>query len=132
MTIDLIKKYKQGNIAVVVAHIDSEHLTYRGVDIPHIVPLYAAFDVSRHVGSARLIQGDGKVYVLYDLNTVSKLEFGLNPPVVLAVSGAERVTENGTIYLQGGAITAASVVQNDTWEALYGKGAEDELAADRP
>jgi len=105
---------------IALAHIDEPELTYRDVVVPNIVPLFVDFDESRHIGSARLNQKEGRIYAILELN-FNVPEFGKMPAVVLGVDEAERVIEDGICYLQGGVVTTASVVSNEIWEEVYGK-----------
>jgi len=127
MTKKIVRRYKSGKASLVLAHMDSDSLTYRNIGVPQIVPLYADFDVTRPVGRAHLRpKEEGMIYAIVDLDPVFQSQHSRNPAVILAVSGARQVTVDGIRYLQNGVVTAASIVDEKTWNEIYPqKEAED-------
>jgi len=120
MTKKIVRRYKSGKASVVLAHMDSDSLTYRNIGVPQIVPLYADFDVSNPVGRAHLRpKKEGLVYAIVDLDSIYRAQHGSSPAVILAVTGAQRVTEDGIQYLQNGVVTAASIVNEKMWNDIY-------------
>ena len=127
MTKKIVRRYKSGKANVVLAHMDSKDLTYFNIGVPQIVPLYAEFDVSRPVGRAHLRpKEEGMIYAIVDLDPIFRSQHGRDPAIILAVSGARQVTVDGVRYLQNGVVTAASIVDEGTWNEIYSeKEAED-------
>ena len=104
---------------VALAHIDEPELTYRNVDIPHIVPLFANFEPDRHIGSARLRHRGSRIYAILEMN-FNMPEYGKTPAVILGVDGGKSVIEDGIFYVDGGVVACASIVSNQTWKEVYG------------
>jgi len=117
-------KAKSKKRYVSLAHVNEPELTYRNVDVPHVVPLYADFDPARHVGTARLRSKGERIYAIIEFN-FSISEFGRQPVVVLGVDGGERVIENEVCYLDGGTVACASIMSNGVWEEIYGENEEN-------
>ena len=110
-----VKKHGKGNIAVTLAYAPSPELTFIDMDVPHIVPLYADFDINEVMGTVRLVPNEDGIYAMFELTTSVRMRFrdilrrGEIPGVVFALTGGERMTKNGVNFVRGGTITAATL-----------------------
>jgi hypothetical protein len=127
---DFLNKYKKGNVAVTLAYSPSPKMTFIDMEIPHVVPLYADFNVSKTMGAVRLVSNKDGIYAMFELTPAVRMRFrdtisrGEIPNVVLALSGEERIVKDGVNFVRGGTITAAS---------LHDRGfQETEEATDEP
>lgn len=111
----IVRKYRKGNLAVKMAYTPSKNLTMIGTQVPHVVPLYADFDVTKSMGSVRLVETDQGVYGMYDVSLPVKMRFrellrtGEIPEIVLAIDGEEKFIHNGINYIRGGIVTGATL-----------------------
>ena len=102
-------------MAVTLAYAPSPQMTFIDMEIPHIVPLYADFDVNRTMGTAKLVANEDGIYAMFELTPAVRMRFrntisrGEIPNVVFALNGEERIVKNGVNFVRGGAITAASL-----------------------
>lgn len=124
MTSKLVRDAKRGKAITVLAHRDTERFVFRDIKVPNVVPLYANFNQAKRVGTAHLKPQQGLVYALIYLDFPG--DFGESPSVVLALSGAVRVTEDGVTYAQNGEVTAASIVNPLEWATIYGTSGDTE------
>jgi len=114
---------------IALAHIDEPELTYRNVDIPHIVPLFANFEPDRHIGSARLKRKENRIYAILEMN-FNLSDYGKMPAVVLGVDGGKSLIEDGIFYVDGGVVACASIVSDKTWKEVYGEPEESNVELD--
>jgi len=114
---------------IALAHIDEPELTYRNVDIPHIVPLFANFEPDRHIGSARLKRKENRIYAILEMN-FNLPDYGKMPAVVLGVDGGKSLIEDGIFYVDGGVVACASIVSDKTWKEVYGEPEESNVELD--
>ena len=100
---------------VTLAYSPSPAMTFIDMDVPHIVPLYADFDISKSMGSVRLVAHEDGIYAMFELTPQIRMRFrdsisrGIIPSVVLALNGEERIIKDGVNFVRGGTITAASL-----------------------
>jgi len=102
-------------VAVTLAYSPSPAMTFIDMDVPHIVPLYADFDINKVMGSVRLAANEEGIYAMFELTPAIRMRFrdtisrGVIPNVVFALNGEERILKDGVNFVRGGAITAASL-----------------------
>jgi hypothetical protein len=114
------------NEKLFLAHRDGSSLTYDGVSVPTIVPVYENFNVSNRIGMARLSIEYPCIYAVVKFDLPPSKKMGDMPRVVLAISGATREVREGVQYVCGGTVTAASTVTREAWLSLYGSESEEE------